>query len=489
MTKYFHLRSIAAACCISLSGCSAVGPDFHSPLAEDSLPTRFAQQQRSAQADAAPLLSTDIHDAQFWNQFGDPLLTQLVHQALQNNNDLGAALARLQSAEALFRQSGMDRFPTVTMNAEGRQQKRSAAQTSPGQPRSARLYSSAITAQWELDFLGRISRSVEAAQASMQATQADVAGLQIIIAAQVADAYTQLRGAQLRLQIAQAAEKNQLGTLRLVERRLQAGSSTDLDAARARAQWLNTQARVPGWQTQMAVQQHRLAVLLGLSPDRLSAQLSNTAALPAIPPALDPGAPAHLLRRRPDIAAAELRLHAATARIGVATADLFPRLSLGAVLGSTTLAGRHLFAGDTLQSSAFLGIDWSFLDVGRVRARIAASQADAAEALSLYQQSVLLALEETENALATVHRNSNELSALKEAQAERDQAEQLAQRMYRGGSISLYEVLDAQREQLAAQDARAQSQIAGVRSSIALYKALAGGWTGLPQPAETLAAQ
>ncbi|MFA9287958.1 efflux transporter outer membrane subunit [Comamonas sp. SY3] len=488
MTKYFHLRSIAAACCISLSGCSAVGPDFHSPLAEDSLPTRFAQQHRSAQADAAPLLSTDIHDAPFWSQFGDPLLTQLVQQALQNNNDLGAALARLQSAEALFRQSGMDRFPTVTMNAEGRQQKRSAAQTSPGQ-RSARLYSSAITAQWELDFLGRISRSVEAAQASMQATQADVAGLQIIIAAQVADAYTQLRGAQLRLQIAQAAEKNQLGTLRLVERRLQAGSSTDLDAARARAQWLNTQARVPGWQTQMAVQQHRLAVLLGLSPDRLSAQLSNTAALPAMPPAVDPGVPAHLLRRRPDIAAAELRLHAATARIGVATADLFPRLSLGAVLGSTTLAGRHLFAGDTMQSTAFLGIDWSFLDVGRVRARIATSQADAAEALSLYQQSVLQALEETENALATVHRNSNELSALKDAQAERDRAEQLVQRMYRGGFISLYEVLDAQREQLAAQDARAQSQISGVRSSIALYKALAGGWTGLPQPAETLAVQ
>ncbi|MDR0260406.1 MAG: efflux transporter outer membrane subunit [Comamonas sp.] len=489
MTKYFPLRSVAAACCISLSGCSAVGPDFHPPLAENDLPTQFAQQQRSAQADAPPLPSADVNDAQFWSQFGDPQLRQLVQQALQNNNDLGAALARLQSAEALFQQSGWDRFPTVTMNAEGRQQKLSAAQTSPGQPRSARLYSSGITARWDLDFLGRISRSLEAAQASVQATQADVAGLQIIIAAQVADAYTQLRGAQLRLQIAQAAEDNQRSTLRLVERRLQAGSSTDLDAARARAQWLNTQARVPGLQTQIAAQQHRLAVLLGLPPDRLSAQLSSTSALPAISPALDPGAPAHLLRRRPDIAAAESRLHAATARIGVATADLFPRLSLGAVLGSITLAGRHLFASDTMQSAAFLGIDWSFLDVGRVRARIAASQADAAEALSLYQQSVLLALEETENALATLHRNRDELAALNEAQAERDQAERLAQRMYQGGAISLYEVLDAQREQLVAQDAQAQSQIAGVRASIALYKALAGGWTGLQQAGEEIAAQ
>lgn len=217
-------------------------------------------------------------------------------------------------------------------------------------------------------------------------------------------------------------------------------------------------------------------MLAGQSPDSLIAPLATASPLPAIPPMLDPGSPADMLRRRPDIAAAEARLHSATARIGVATADLFPQLSLGALLGSFTLAGNDLFTGRAANASLFLGIDWSFLDLGRVRARIAASEAGAAQALAQYQQSVLLALEETENALVQVQRNSEEWAALDEAATQRDQSAQLAQRMYQGGSLSLFEVLDAQREQLAAQDAKAQSQINAVRSSIGLYKALAGAW-------------
>lgn len=300
----------------------------------------------------------------------------------------------------------------------------------------------------------------------------------MLIAAQVADSYTQLRGLQRRVEIAKNAADNQRETLRLVERQLTAGSVTELDRSRAQAQWQTTQADIPALQRQIAVQQHRLAVLLGRPPASLEAALASHTGLPQMPGTIAPGTPAEVLRRRPDIAAAEARLHAATARIGVATADLFPTISLGGVLGTATLAGRDLFASGTMSRSLFLGIDWTFLDVGRVRARIAASEAGAAEALANYQKQVLLALEEVENALVQQARNAEELLLLNAVAQQREQADYLSQRMYRAGTLSLFEVLASQREQLTAQDAQAQSQTNAVRASIALYQALAGGWVG-----------
>lgn len=229
--------------------------------------------------------------------------------------------------------------------------------------------------------------------------------------------------------------------------------------------------------------QHRLAVLTGQVPEALIAVLDVPAALPQLPPAIDPGTPAGLLRRRPDVAVAEARLHAATARIGVATADLFPRLSLGGLLGSTALHGGSLFEGASARSSVFLGVDWSFLDVGRVRARIAASEAGAQAALAQYQQTVLLALEDTENALVRLQRTRSEDAHLAQAAEQRQRAEQLAQRRYQLGSVGLYEVLDAQRDLYAAQDAAADSRARGLRAAVALYQALAGGWDGKLPPA------
>lgn len=479
MFKTSSLSVAALACTLLISGCASVGPDFQRPPADSTVPAQFARQEEGLGQDRSTLTSTDVREADFWRQFGDAQLTRLVQQALQGNHDVGAAMARLESAQALLVHSQVDRLPTVKMSGDATQQKLSIDQVSPGQAQSTRAYSAGIAATWEIDWVGRLKRAIEIQRAEVQASHADVAALQVLIAAQVADTYTQLRGAQWRLRIAQAAEQNQRDTSRLVERRWAAGSGTALDVTRARAQLMSTQARLPSLHLQVATLEHRLAVLLGLSPGDLIAQLDSTGSLPTMPPSLTPGTPAELLRRRPDLAAAEARLHAATARIGVATADLFPRISLGGVLGSFTLAGGDLFTGRSANHSAFLGIDWSFLDVGRVRARIAASEAGAAQALAQYQQGVLLALEETENALVQTHRAREEWVLLDATSMQRDEAQALAQRMYRGGTLSLYEVLDAQREQLAAQDAKAQSQINAVRSSIALYKALAGGW---PRP-------
>lgn len=461
-----------------------MGPDFHSPTTAIPVAASFARNEASSLAqptDGLRLPYVDVRDMDFWRQFGDDQLSSFVQQALDSNRDLHAAYARLQAADAVLDETKLDRFPTVTANGTATQQKLSTDQLSRGQPRSARIYSVASEASWELDLYGRIRRTIEAQQAQQQVTQADLAALQIVIAAEVADAYTQLRGAQLRRQIALSHIQNQRDTAQLVARRLQAGMGTELDDSRAQAQLQSTMARLPALQAQIAVLQHRLAVLSGESPEHLIARLDTVQPLPQLPPALEPGTPAELLRRRPDIAAAEARLHAATARIGIATADLFPRLSLGGLLGSVSSSGHDLFSSSTTTHSVFLGVDWSFLDIGRVRARIAASEANAAEAMAHYQQTVLGALEETENALVRLNRNRDELDTLQAAVQQRDRAEHLAQRMYQGGTLGLFEVLDAQREQLTAQDLAAESQINAVRASIALYKAMSGRWD---QPAD-----
>lgn len=458
-----------------LAGC-AVGPDFRTP----ELPQAGAQFARAEPSAVPQQASPETgSDAAFWRQFQDAQLTQLVEQALRANQDLRGALARLDAAQVLLRESRLDQLPTLTLSGQALQQRRSESQAMGG-PRSQRSYSAGINASWELDLFGRVRRNIEAGRADLRASAADLAALQVAIAAQVAASYADLRGWQQRLQLAEANAANQQDTLRLVQLRLAHGSGTDFDLARAQAQLETTRSRIPALQARIAMAQHRLAVLTGQAPEALIAALDAPSALPQLPQTIAPGTPAELLRRRPDVAAAEARLHAATARVGVATAELFPRLSLGGLLGSSALSTGALFEAGSASRSVFLGVDWSFLDVGRVRARIAASEAGAQVALAQYQQSVLLALEDTENALVLLTRTRTEDAHLAQAADQRARAEQLAQRRYRLGSVGLYEVLDAQRDLYAAQDAAADSRARGLRAAVALYQALAGGWEGQP---------
>ncbi|MDH1251987.1 efflux transporter outer membrane subunit [Comamonas thiooxydans] len=467
-----------------LAGC-AVGPDFRAPEPPEA-GAQFARAEPSAvPQQASPEIGSD---AAFWRQFQDAQLTQLVEQALRANQDLRAALARLDAAQALLSESRLDQLPTLTLSGQALQQRRSESQA-PSGPRSQRSYSAGINASWELDLFGRVRRSIEAGSADLRASAADLAALQVAIAAQVAASYADLRGWQQRLHLAEANAANQQDTLRLVQLRLAHGSGTDFDLARAQAQLETTRSRIPALQARIAMAQHRLAVLTGQVPEALIAALDAPAALPQLPQSIAPGTPADLLRRRPDVAAAEARLHAATARVGVATAELFPRLSLGGLLGSSALSTGALFEAGSASRSVFLGVDWSFLDVGRVRARIAASEAGAQVALAQYQQSVLLALEDTENALVLLTRTRTEDAHLAQAAEQRARAEQLAQRRYRLGSVGLYEVLDAQRDLYAAQDAAADSRARGLRAAVALYQALAGGWEGQPPAKPMMALQ
>lgn len=464
-----------AALTLALAAC-AVGPDYVRPNVPT--PDHFARADAAAATPTAADIALREADAEFWRGFDDPQLTWVVEESLAANHDLRIALSRYDRANALLRESKFDRFPTVTANGEA-SDARSSADQAPGVSRADRdseSYSAGVSAAWELDLFGRIRRNVEANRADAAASAADLEALQVAIVGEVARTYVELRGLQERLRVARENTDNQRETLRLVEARLSAGRDTEFDTSRARAQLETTSARIPSLEAQVAVAMHRIAVLSGKTPDALIAELDPQKPLPALPSRLDAGTPGELLRRRPDIAAAEHRLHAATARIGVATADLFPRFTLGGLIGSQAIDSSALFERSSETRLVALGIDWSFLDIGRVRARIAASDADAGGELARYQQTVLLALEDTENALVRYAKARVEDQHLERASVDSARAAQLARVRYEAGASGLLEVLDAERTRLQAQEAFADGRTRSVVGAVALYKALAGGW-------------
>ena len=459
-----------------LAACS-VGPDFVRP----DLPANDTFARADAQV-AAHLATTDtLPDAAggaFWQGFGDAQLTALVEDALAANHDLRIALARYDRANALLRGAKFDYIPTITASAEASESRASADQA-PGVARGDRDgdgYSAGIAAAWELDLFGRVRRGVEAGRAEALAGFADLQAAQVAIAGEVARTYLELRGAQERLRVARDNAGNQRETMQLVQARFDAGRDSEFDTARARAQLEATSARIPALEAQVAFAMHRLAVLTGRTPDALVAALGEAAPLPSLPAVIDPGTPGELLRRRPDVAAAEARLHASTARIGVATADLFPRFTLGGLIGSQAIDSDMLFERDSETRFIALGVDWSFLDIGRVRARIAAADADAAGELARYQQAVLLALEDTENALVRLDRARAEDAHLERAARDSARAAELARTRFEAGATGLLEVLDAERTRLQAEDAFADGRTRSAIGAVALYRALAGGW-------------
>ena len=461
-----------AALSAALTACT-VGPDYVRP--DTVAPTRFANA--AVNEVGAPAAVSPSGD-EFWRGFGDPLLDRLVADAFNANHDLRIALATWDRARAQLRGARLDLLPMVTASAQAADARASADQQ-PGVNRDARdgeRYNAGIDAGWELDLFGRIRRTIEAERADASAAAADLAAAQVAIVGDVARSYFELRGLQERLRVAQANAGNQRETLRLVDARFEAGGANDFDTARARAQLEATLATIPALEAQAAFSMHRIAVLGGRTPDALLDELSRPVELPALPARIDPGAPGELLRRRPDIGAAEARLHSATARIGVATADLFPRFTLGGLLGSQAVDASALFERSSETRLVALGIDWSFLDVGHVRSRIAASEADAAASLARYEQTVLLALEDTENALVRYARARIEDAHLERAAADSERAAGLARVRFEAGATGLFEVLDAERTRLQAQDAYAAARTRSATGAVALYRALAGGW-------------
>jgi NodT family efflux transporter outer membrane factor (OMF) lipoprotein len=470
-------KSAALALALSMTLAMSAASAAEAPQPALDVPAKFAW----APSDAA---ATPASDAEFWRGFGDATLSNLVERALAENHDLRIAYARYQSANALLRGARFDRLPTVTASASAGNQRVSADQA-PGLSRDQRdsdNYEVGAHLSWELDLFGRVRNGVKARRAETDAAANDLQAMQVAIVAEVARDYIDLRGLQERLRVAQDNAASQAETLRLVEAGFNAGRGTEFDTARARSQLESTSARVPALQAEIAATMHHLAVLIGQPPEALIAELTPSAPLPALPPGVDPGTPGDLLQRRPDVAAAQARLHAATARVGVAKADLFPRFTLGGLIGSQATSVGPLFERDSETRFVALGIDWSFLNFGRVRAQLAAAHANADGELARYQQTVLRALEETENALVRYQQARSEDQQLSSAAVDSAHAAQLARIRYEAGAADLFEVLDAERSNLQAQDAAAQGRTRSFTDLIDVYKALAGGWpTQLPR--------
>jgi multidrug efflux system outer membrane protein len=464
------IRFSALALGLLLAGCT-VGPDHVRP--------ELATGERFLRAEAAVANAPSASaEAAFWQRFEDPLLSALVEDALRANHDLRIGLARLDQARALSRQSRFDLFPTVTAEA-GASESRASAGQAPGVPRADRDTQSrdaAALLSWELDLFGRVRRGVQAQRADSDAVGADLAALQVSVVAELAQTYFDLRGRQAQLAVARGNAQNQRSSSELVATWLEAGRGTELDTARAQAQLESTLSSIPALEAEVAALMHRLAVLTGRTPEALVAHLETAQPLPVLLDPIAAGAPADLLRRRPDIAAAEHRLEAATARIGVATADLFPRFTLGGLIGSQAVSGGDLFERDSETRLVALGIDWSFLDIGRVRARLAAAEAGADEHLARYQQTVLRALEETETALARYQHARTERVHLEAAAAASARGAELARLRFEGGLVDFLQVLDAERARLESEDRLAQSQARTATALVAVYRAMAGGW-------------
>src|ERR1700722_12660904 len=467
---------LATALSLGLTACS-IGPNYKQPAL--ALPQQFTAPDTTTVV-VSP--HPDPDDPEFWHSFKDPDLSSLVQRSLAANNDLRAALAHYDGANALLREAKFDRYPTVTMSTSVGRQKFGSDQAF-GYPRNNRFFAPGINASWELDFFGRVRHNIEAQRQQTLADASNLAAMQVAVVGEVASTYINLRGQQELLRIARENVENEHQTVQLVDAAYSAGRGTEFDTSRARALLETTNSRIPELLSAIALDEHRLAVLCGLAPDALTSELETVRPLPDLPKRIDPGTPADLVRRRPDVSASEERLHATTEQIGIATADLFPRVNFAGLLGVNEFHGDTPFDGVSAVNLAALNIDWSFLDRGRVRARIAASRADGDARLAQYQQSVLLALEDVENALVSYARSQDRDVQLQLAAKDSKRAADLASVRFKNGATSLLDLLDAQRVELQAEDAYAESHSNSTLSAVLLYKSLAGGWPQTLPPA------
>lgn len=460
MSRNLFLPSLLV---LALSAC-AVGPDYHTPKTEP------------AQIGAEYLKGFDrAHfEGIWWQQFDDPTLNQLVTQSLAGNRELRVAFARLRAARAIRDDVSNDAMPTITSRASSDLGKGQIPGQTDQRVNSER-YDLGLDMAWELDLFGRIQRQLEASDADEQVAAADLYQLQVTLIAELVDAYGELRGSQLRERIALDNLKNQQESKTITESLRDAGVGDQLDVMRADARLAAVEASVPQLQAQQVRERNRIATLLGERPEQLSVDLTP-AKLPAIAKVLNIGNPGDLLQRRPDILSAERKLAAATARIGVAKADLFPRVSLSGFLGFT--AGRGSQIGSAAANAWALGpsITWPAFDLGSVRARLRGADAQAEGALASYEQQVLLALEESQNAFSDYGKRQQRLvSLIRQSESSRTAAD-LAAIRYREGTVDFLVLLDAQRERLAAEDSQAQAEVELYRGVVAIYKALGGGW-------------
>ncbi len=477
-----HFRNTAALflAATSLAGC-AVGPDYHRP--EIASPPAYLGAPALATRPAPPFGHKGSNTLDWWSGFHDPTLTRLVEEGLAQNLDIAQAIARVTQARASLRSADASLLPSASISGSAAAAHQSLetptgriARTAPGFDRDGELYDAGLGASWEIDLFGGLRRGHEAARAEYQASQAGIAAARLSVAAQVADTYVIVRALQTRLAVAQEQSRTQQRLVDIVSLQYAKGIAAELQLRQAEGALAQVQSSVPVLQAGLDAAMNALDVLLGANPGKHRSILVASSAIPAAPAITDTGTPADLLRRRPDLMIAERRLAASNARIGVAISEYFPKFSLSGLLGTATTMSGNLFSGGANEAQEVLGLRWRLFDFGRVDAEIASAKGANAEALAAYRLSVLRASEDVENAFSALVQREAQAATLARGETALIRAQAASLAAYKGGVVSLVEVLDADRRLLDTRDARAQAQSEAARAAIASFRALGGGW-------------
>ena len=470
------LASVSLFSQLCVSGC-AVGPSYRKPATTlEGFHSAAALATRSTSA-PAPALET------WWDGFNDPMLSRIVQRARAQNLDLAAALARVQQARAAAREAGAQLLPTFDLNGQATRVHQSLespigqiASHVPAFNRNQSLYDAGLGASWELDLFGSLRRGREAASAEADAAIAEQVGMRISVTADAADAYLRIRGDQARIAVAEQQVATDEHLLELVRQRFGRGLAAVREVAQAEALVSQARASLQPLRIDFEAQMNRLDVLLGVQPGTSAAELQTPSDIPTVPSVSANDKPLDVLRRRPDVIGAERRLAGSNARIGQAIAGYYPKISLAGVLGYESSRPSDLFKAATFQPQGIAGLRWRVFDFGKVSAEVAQARGANAEALARYQQAVLRAAEEVENAFTSLvqleaHQQElfAEVSALQRSQ-------NASQEAYQGGVIALTDVLDADRQLLTAQDELAQTRADSARAAVGAFRALGGGW-------------
>jgi len=443
----------------SLASCS-VGPDYHPAGAGDlALPSAYRDGRRAA-LDEAELAS-------WWKRFNDPALDQLVERAISVNLDIAQAQARLRQAREATIQAGADLLPTVS--GSGR-----AGRDVVINGNDSSSFSLGLDADWQADLFGGGRRAVEAARADEAATRYDLAGVRIAIIAELVTNYVQLRLSQEQLAIAENTVRYQRDNYDIARWRVQAGLASSLDEQQARTQLAQTEASIPDIRTSIHNALNRIAVLTAEAPGAATAALEAAAPIPAPPADIAAGFPADTLRQRPDVRSSERNLAAATARIGVAQAQLLPSLSLSGSLGTSALTTGGLF--DTIAGSLFAGLSQILFDGGARASQVRSQRAAAEGAFAAYRQTILTSLEDVENAAVAVSSADERSAQLAIAREAANNSAFLARLQYQSGLTDFQTLSNVETSLLSSSNSLASSRAAQALAVVQLYNALGGGW-------------
>ena len=460
-----------------LAGC-AVGPDYVRP--ESPLPVRYLGQAAVEQRPAAA--SADRHAG--WTGFGDPRLTRFVTLAREQNLDLAQASARVAQARAGLAAANAALLPSGNISGQAARAYQSVEtplgqvlNSRPGFDRHGSAYEANLGASWELDLFGGLRRGREAASAEYQASEAGATATRLAVAAQTADIYISIRGLQTRLDVARRQVRTQQELLSTVNLLYGKGLAAELQVRQVEGALAQVRASVPVLEAGLDAAMNALDVMLGTPPGTHRAELAEAGAIPAAPQITAMGSPSDLLRRRPDLIVAERRLAASNARIGVAVAEYYPKLSLSGLIGSaTSVSGGHLFTSGASQAAGVLGLRWRLFDFGRIDAQISQAKGQEAELLAAYRLAVLRATEEVESAFSALVKREEQAGLLSQGVESLGRARGASFAAYQKGVVSLIEVLQADDNLLRAADARAQAQTESARAAVTAFKALGGGW-------------